>query len=155
MADDPRPAATQKGAADTLNSLLRGELSAVESYDLALGKFDDYPAAAQELRRVRDEHQQTVQLLRGHVAGQGGEPSDGSGPWGSFVAVVTGAASAFGPGTALAALKRGEEHGIGNYQTALDDADLSAESKELIRTQLLPRCEGHLAALESVRAFVA
>jgi uncharacterized protein (TIGR02284 family) len=142
-------------AADELNHLLRGELSAVESYEQALSKFEPYPAAAQELRRLRDEHRDTIRVLREHVTRKGGQPADSSGPWGAFVAAVTGTAKVIGPDTVLAALKRGEEHGIGEYQDALDKPGLPAECRELIRSQLLPRCERHLADLDKVRSFLS
>jgi uncharacterized protein (TIGR02284 family) len=141
-------------AVDALNPLLRGELSAVETYDQSLPKFEEYPAAAQELRRIRDDHRETAQVLRDHVTKFGGTPSDGSGPWGGFAQAVTGAAKLIGPDTTLAALMRGEEHGIKEYQDALEKGDLPAECQELIRTRLLPRCQEHLANLDSIRSFI-
>jgi hypothetical protein len=40
---------------DVCNRLLRGERSAVETYDKAIEKYGSEPAAA-TLRRIRDEH---------------------------------------------------------------------------------------------------
>lgn len=53
------------------NSLLRGELSAVETY------ADTH--AAEDLRRIWDEHQKSVDRLTGNVREMGGEPDKGSG----------------------------------------------------------------------------
>jgi uncharacterized protein (TIGR02284 family) len=146
--------ATTAQAVEHLNQLLRGELSAVETYDQSLPKFEAYPAAAQELRRIRDDHRETCQVLREHVTKFGGTPSDGSGPWGGFAQAVTGTAKMLGPDTTLAALKRGEEHGIKEYEDALESGELPAECQELIRTRLLPRCQEHLANLDSIRSFI-
>lgn len=141
-------------AVDELNSLLRGELSAVETYEQALSKVDEYPAAMQEVRRIRDEHRDASQTLREHVTKFGGTPSTGSGVWGDFAGAVTGAAKLVGPDTTLAALKTGEEHGIRDYESALKKDALPAECKELVRGTLLPKCRAHVAALDSVRSFL-
>lgn len=140
---------------DQLNHLLRGELSAVETYEQSLPKFEEFPAASRELRRIRDDHREASQALSEHVTKLGGTPSDGSGWWGGVAQVVTGTAKMIGPDTTLAALKRGEESGLKAYQTALDAKEgLPAECLELIRTRLLPRCQEHVANLDSIRTFI-
>lgn len=139
---------------DELNHLLRGELAATETYDQSLPRFEEYPAAAQELRRIRDDHRETAQLLRDHVMKFGGTPSEGSGPWGGFAQVVTGTAKLLGPDTTLAALKHGEEHGINEYKQALEKQGLPEECQELIRSRLIPRCQEHIANLDSIRSFI-
>lgn len=147
--------ATTTQTVDQLNHLLRGEMSAVETYEQSLPKFEEYPAAAQELRRIRDDHRETSQVLRDHITKFGGTPSDGSGTWwGGFAQAVTGTAKLLGPDTTLAALKRGEAHGVKDYQKTLEKDDLPAECQELIRTRLLPRCQEHLANLDSIRSFI-
>src|SRR5262245_21413827 len=101
-------AATQT---DTLNSLLRGEISATETYNQALEKFAGRTEEA-ELRRMRDEHRTAANTLRKHVHEHAGGPSTGSGLWGAWAKMVEGAAKTFGHSAALKALKEGEEHGI-------------------------------------------
>lgn len=137
---------------DTLNSLLRGEIAAVETYDQAIEKLTDSDKDydTQPLRRIRQEHADHVAKLQTRIRSYGGEPSDGAGAWGVFANAVQGAAKLMGPQTALAALKQGEEHGIGDYQKALESDDVSTENKHLIRTELLPRCEQHLSALDRI-----
>ena len=136
-----------------LNSLLRGELSAVETYDQGLGKFADHPTAADRLRALRGEHQKAVEVLRDHVTKLGGTPSTGSGPWGTVATAVNAAAKVLGPETVLASLATGEQHGINSYTTALA-AGLPAECETLIRSKLLPQCQTHLAELDAVKALV-
>lgn len=132
---------------DALNSLLRGELSAVETYDQALTKFED-PTVVTDLRRIRGEHSDAAVRLRDQMVRFGGTPAESSGPWGTFAAAVTGTAKMFGPGTALAALKQGEEHGINEYDDALKNEGVNPECKDLIRADLLPRCRRHVADLD-------
>jgi len=132
---------------DALNSLLRGELSAVETYDQAMTKFED-PTVLTDLLEIREAHAHAGVRLREQVVRFGGTPSNSSGPWGTFAAAVTGTAKVLGPGTALAALKQGEEHGINEYDEALANEDVNPECKELIRADLLPRCRRHVAELD-------
>ncbi len=131
---------------DTLNSLLRAELSAVESYEDALARFESEPIA-DDLRRIAAEHWGAVNTLRDHVIGYGGEPSYGSGPWGYFTAVITGAANLIGPETMLLALQRGEEHGISLYEDAACEPDLVDDCRILIAGRLLPQTRTHVQTL--------
>jgi hypothetical protein len=132
---------------DALNVLLRGEVAAVEAYDLVIPKFEGQPQAG-ELLRIRDEHTDAAGVLRERVKHFGGEPVERSGAWGTFTAAVTGAAKILGPATALGALKQGEEYGIGQYENALADPEINSDDKELIRYRLLPRCRSHVADLK-------
>jgi hypothetical protein len=132
---------------DVLNSLLRGEVAAVESYDLVLPKFDGQPQAV-ELLRIRDEHTEAAAVLRERIRHFGGDPAEGSGAWGAFATAIAGTAKVFGPATALGALKEGEEYGIGQYENALADPDVDADDKEVIRYRLIPRCQRHVADLD-------
>src|SRR5205085_947929 len=98
-----------------LNRLIRGELSAIETYRQALDKMKDAPEAT-ELHSMMVEHRSAVQVLRDHVQQRGGSPADSSGPWGAWAKLVEGAAQLFGNAAALNALKEGEEHGIKEYE---------------------------------------
>jgi len=130
-----------------LNSLLRGEISATETFNQALEKFAGRPEEA-DLRQMRDDHREAANTLRHHVRDHGGQPSHGSGWWGGWAKLVEGAAKAFGHAAALKALKEGEEHGIKEYKAALDDRDVAEDCKQLIRGQLMPRCQAHVPTLD-------
>jgi hypothetical protein len=132
---------------DALNALLRGEVAAVETYDQVIPKFDGQPQAA-ELQRIRSEHADAAEILRDRVRHFGGDPAETSGAWGKFTAAVTGTAKIFGAAAALGALKQGEDYGIGQYENALADPEIDTADKALIRDQLLPRCNRHVADLE-------
>ena len=134
--------------APVLNSLLRGEISAAETYDLAIGKFEGRETAA-ELRRIRDEHHAAMSMLRDRVKSSGSEPADSSGAWGTLASAVTGAAMAFGSKPVISALKQGEEHGIRAYQKAIN-SDVSAVSRRLIEMELLPMCRQHVTSLQQL-----
>jgi uncharacterized protein (TIGR02284 family) len=138
---------TVVGRTDTLNSLLRGELSAVETYQQALTKLSDEPGAL-DLRRIEAEHREAVNLLRQHILDHGDQPDSSSGAWGAWAKAVTGTAQVFGKAAALKALKEGEEHGIKSYENALKDKDLDAEARMLIESTLLPQTRAHVPVLD-------
>jgi len=121
-----------------LNRLLRGEMSAVETYEQAMGKCEK-EACAGDMRHMLEQHREAASLLRQHVAQHGEEPSKSSGPWGSFAQMVTGTAKLFGTASTFRALKQGEEHGISEYESALADDSLEPGCRDLINKTLLPR----------------
>jgi len=120
---------------EQLNSFLRGELSAAESYREALAKL---PSAASRstLEECARSHQERVSLLTSEVRRLGGVPAESSGAWGTFAKLVTNSAQVFGEKAAIAALEEGEDHGRNDYQRDLDE--LNAEARALIERQILP-----------------
>jgi hypothetical protein len=120
---------------DKLNSFLRGELSAVETYRQAIEKLADKPEAPM-LNDCMRSHEMRAQLLAEEIRRRGGEPAQGSGPWGAFAKLVEGGATAFGEKAAIAALEEGEDHGRNDYQRDADE--LEADAQSFVRTQLVP-----------------
>lgn len=135
-----------------VNSLLRGELAATETYQQALAKLQ----ASQdvELHRIHAEHREAANTLRKHVHECGGKPEQGSGAWGTWAKLVEGTAKVLGETATLKALKEGEEQGMKEYQEAADADDLSAECRGLIRNQLLPQTREHIATLDRLMTTV-
>ena len=129
-----------------LNTLLRGEMAAVETYTQALGTSDDQEMIA-DLQKIRDEHSRSVRVLRDQVVRFAGTPSESPGPWGAFASAVTGVAKVIGACSALAALRQGEEHGISEYEAAMENEDINPECHHLIRTDLMPTCRKHVEEL--------
>jgi len=132
---------------DTLNSLLRGELAATETYQQALAKVGN-EAEAVELQRIHAEHRDAANTLRQHVRGHGGEPDHGSGAWGAFAKTIEGSAKLFGNAAALRALRQGEESGLSSYESALKDDSLLPDCKNYIRNTLLPQTREHITVLD-------
>jgi uncharacterized protein (TIGR02284 family) len=136
---------------DTLSRLLRGELSAVETYSQALEKVGD-DSGGTTLREIARQHREAANVLTEHLVRFGGKPEDDSGAWGAFAGAVMGTAKLFGNQAAWEALQQGEEHGVNQYEDALDDEHLPEECRILIETQLLPAQRRHVAALKSIQA---
>jgi demethoxyubiquinone hydroxylase (CLK1/Coq7/Cat5 family) len=135
---------------DKLNELLRGELSAVETYDLALRSVRDRDLS-RVLRQIRDSHDHRVTLLFDRLRQLGAEPARGSGAWGAFAKVVQRGADLLGDGAATAALENGEDHGIRLYTQGLDG--VSEETRAFI-VSLLPMQRESRELCLSLRQFV-
>ena len=119
---------------NVLNSFLRGEISAVETYRQALTKLHGTAHAAIIENNLRS-HEQRMNLLTGEVRRLGGTPADSSGVWGTFAKMIEGGAKSLGEKAAIAALEEGEDHGRNDYRRELDKLDPT--TREFVRTRLL------------------
>jgi hypothetical protein len=136
-----------------LNSFLRGEISASETYRMAIDKLGDSEqtmavANAGLLREIQEEHSRAAQTLRDRIQELGGEASDSSGAWGAWASSVQGSMNLLGDKAALKSLKEGEEHGLKDYQAGLEDVD--ATSQQLVENQLIPQQQRHINLLDQL-----
>lgn len=138
-----------KECIDTCNQLLRGELSAVETYNRAIDKFAN-EAETPTLRRIRDEHSDSVAELRQNVISMGGVADTDSGAWGDFATAVQATANFFGDDSAVSSLLQGEKHGKREYEDAIEKDSTMAACRDLMRNQLLPRVCRHIETLENL-----
>lgn len=117
----------------TLNSFLRGEISAVETYSEAIqqsnGEDDDL------LAENRNCHGRRVKLLRETIAEAGGEPAASSGTWGNFTSLMEKGAALISKHMIFAVLEEGEDRGLKMYRNYDEDDDSVAQ---LILAHLLP-----------------
>ena len=134
---------------EELNSLLRGEIAAAETYRMAIDKAADDPQGnVGLLREIQEEHGRAAQGIRDRIREMGGEASDSSGAWGAWAKVVQGTMNLFGDASSLTALKEGEEHGLKDYEQAVRNVDSS--SGQLIQNQLIPAQRRHIDLLEQL-----
>lgn len=139
-----------QGCIDTCNKLLRGELSAIETYSQAQEKFHNQPEE-EVLVKIRSFHSSNANKLREHIVSMHGEPSADSGAWGTFAKAIEGSAKLLGESAALQALIAGEEHGINGYEEALKDTEVMSEIKEVIRRDLIPDLRSNVSALQQLQ----
>lgn len=154
MAIDPTvrettPEALEKSV-DVLNSYLRGEISAVETYQMASTKISE-PSIRSALDECLRSHQERVNLLRTRIQQLGGRPSGGSGIWGGFTKLIEGGAKVFGARAALAALEEGEDYGLKMYRAREELEKLDAESRRITESQLRPAQETTHARMSSLK----
>ena len=120
---------------DQLNSFLRGEISAVETYRQALESLKTSPCAS-NLVQCKQSHEQRVSILSDEIRKLGGIPADSSGAWGAFAKLVEGGATALGEKAAIAALEEGEDHGKADYQR--DVAKLDGNVRAIVEQKVVP-----------------
>lgn len=120
---------------ETLNSFLRGEISAVETYRQAIGHVSDDRIRSQ-LEDCLHDHEHRVEAIRERVEKLGGTPVEGSGVWGTFAKLVQGGADLLGQKSAIQALEEGEDHGLADYQRDMDKTH--GEARRFVRMELLP-----------------
>jgi hypothetical protein len=83
---------------------LRGELSAVDTYDKVIEKFAT-DTKVFELIRIREEHMQSADRLQDNIRHMGGYPDHNAGVWGTFAHAIQTAANLFGEGSAVCTLR--------------------------------------------------
>ena len=143
---------TAEDIIDDINDVLRGELSAIETYRQALDEVRDdhgHDARFQQLARMQHEHEQAAEELRSLVQQMGGTPSRDSGPWGTWSKAVMGTARILGDKSALSALAAGEKSGVEDYQSAMK-RDRTPDSVRHVYRTLLARNQERLDQLEQM-----
>jgi len=135
-----------------LNSFLRGELSAAETYRLALDRLEESQHRPTLIQCSRS-HEERARLLTEAILGRGGNPANDSGAWGSMVRVIERGAAAISEGAAVAALEEGEDHGRDDYLRDLDSLDPSA--RQLVEFAILPEQRRTHDAIRAVKRSLA
>lgn len=121
---------------ESLNTLLKGELSAVESYDKALEKVQR-SKVAELLTQAKNSHAERADRLRDAIVKSGGDPIDSPGTWGSFAKMVTSTASQMGDSAIVAALEEGEDLGSNEYEWKI--LNIHGDNRKLVRDELWPK----------------
>lgn len=140
---------TNKVKNESINEILRGEISALESYEQIFSKIES-DAEKKRLNEFRNEHLAAIDFWKNQAKMQGAVPDSDSGIWGKAVEAFVGTSKLFGNTTALKALKEGEEHGLNNYKDLLDRDDLTVLQKDQIKRQFIPVQEKHINSLNAM-----
>jgi hypothetical protein len=140
--------------ADDMNKLLRGELSAIETYQQALEKERaDFGQETefQQLSSILRDHQQAAGWLKTEIQRTGGTPVDDPGAWGTWSKIVMATAKLFGDKAALKALKEGEESGLKDCEDMLQGGTVPSEGKPLV-AKLAAQQQAHIGVLDGLLA---
>jgi demethoxyubiquinone hydroxylase (CLK1/Coq7/Cat5 family) len=134
-----------------LNSFLRGEISAVETYKQAIDKIKD-PAVRAQLQTCEQDHEKRIQLLRDRITSLGGKPDQGSGAWGVWAKLLQGGGDLLGEKTALSTLEQGEDHGLNDYRKDLDALD--SDTRSWVESNILPKAEQTHGTMSTLKRTV-
>lgn len=105
---------------DELNGLLKGEISAVETYRQALEQIES-PTIRETLQCNQNCHADRANGLAEKVRSLGGEPAQTSGIWGTFAKMMEGGAKVFGDKATIDMLEEGEDKGLADYKKIMED----------------------------------
>lgn len=137
---------------EQLNSFLRGEISAVETYRMVIEKFSMESNSSipdiSKLRQIQVEHTRTAQALRDRIGALGGVAAESAGVRGGWAKFTMEVAKIFGHVTALKMLKEGEEHGMKDLQKGLEELD--GTTAHLLQNQFIPAQQRHIDMLEAL-----
>src|SRR6516225_5611163 len=97
------------------NQFLAGEISAVETFDLALKEITNAKTRS-VVSECKDSHAARVSKLKAQVEKLGGKPADSSGIWGPFAAA--GQSGAASEKEVVALLEESEAERLVQYEVA-------------------------------------
>lgn len=132
-----------------MHSILRGEISAVQSYRQVLEMLRADPEA-HRLEEFVQDHEKAVSYWTDQIGAMGDQPDRDSGVWGSVVEAFTGSAKLMGNTSAIQALKQGEVHGLNEYRDLLENENVTEAQKQFIRETLIPNQERHITSIDAM-----
>ena len=135
---------------ETLEKLLKNELSATETYQQVLDKLraDVALSEAENLMPIYEDHKAAVSSLQALTTRFGGTPTEVSGAWGVWAKLMLDGANILGNEVVLKALLEGEAIGDKDYKEALLDTELPSDIRSLIETKLLLAQQAHISTLD-------
>ncbi len=144
---------TVKIPSEDLDEILRGEISAKEAYTQALEKFEGTPSNF-AIEQIRSEHEQAIDFWKREARDMNLIPETNSGIWGTIVQSFMATSKAIGVEATTRALRKGEEHGLNNYQRMLESTELTRFQKNEIENVFIPRQKRHIKNLDNVLALM-
>jgi hypothetical protein len=129
--------------------LLKGEISAIEAYDKVIDKYYSNTVGLR-LKEIVSDHREAEALLREKLLKRGVPLPESSGTWGVWANLVTRISKSLSEKLAIKVLKEGEEHGVKDYQGALEQESFDPDIKMLIENSLLPRQKEHIKTLDEL-----
>jgi len=137
-----------RNTTEKLKNIYQAEISAMESYTLALGKIRKKPER-DHLEKLKNDHTSAANTFRKQLSDSDKGIPQSSGPWGTLAKTVIGTAKLFGEKPILLALKEGEEHWLKQYQAILKE-DIDASIKSIIRQKLIPQQKRHIESIDQM-----
>jgi len=143
---------TKNAGTAKLKECLRVELSAVETYELAL-KSINHVGLHHTFQEILVSHARRTELLTETIGRLGAESPKSSGIWGAFAKAVQAGADLLGDRTAIASLEEGEDRALKLYTEGLNDCDVT--TRRLIETDLLPEQRRTHELCRTMKKYVA
>lgn len=142
----------QHGEVAALNTLLSGEIAAVDAYNFAMQHIKDVDLIP-TLENCRNSHALRVQSLQNRLFALDSGHLRTAGFWGGFTKFIENCASLFGDKVFLTVLSAGEDFGAEQYNNHLSSLDV--ESRELVESELLPMQNRTFETMRMLCAFLS
>jgi rubrerythrin len=142
---------SEESQTETLNSLLRAELSAAQTYRRLLARTK-WKERKDEIELIARDHQEAADLLGSEITALGGDPDTQVSTWRNLEAIIEGCRDPLSDPMAIKALKEGEKQDLLSYERAMNQVALEPTFKVLIHETLLPRTRAHLPVLDKLLA---
>jgi hypothetical protein len=149
---DNKKTAAVASSIQKLQQCYRNELSALETYEIAL-KSVTHVGLHHTLQEILVSHGQREERLGKELRAAGAELPPSSGAWGLFAKAFQTGADLFGDRAAIAALEHGEEATVALYKDGLDAS--APATRRLLTNDLLPMADHTRAACETLRSYTA
>lgn len=130
---------------EKLNQVLKGELSAIETYNQVLESITDERRYFVE--SFLNEHTDSANRLKRLISQVGGSIEESSGAWGVVAQSFTGLAKVFGDQMAIRALEEGEEIGLNDYENLREFDFVPRTIRSDIDSIFIPRQKRHIEKL--------
>ena len=130
-------ATAQSSNIEYLNGFLRGEITAAETYRIALERLKPNSTFRNQLEAARSSHLERETKLQAKIREIGGAPESSGGVWGAFAKAVESGATMLGDKVAVSALEEGEDRGLREYRDDL--GVLPVDVQQLVTRELLPK----------------
>lgn len=140
------------GTVERLNALLREELAAIKSYQLALVTLDSTLYHGTLLQCCRS-HEVRAELLRGEIVARNGVPVADSCAWGTCARLVESGTYSSADNVTIAALADGEIHRVNDYELELEQ--LETNTRELLENSFIPEQRRAQQAMWDIRQQIA
>jgi len=145
-------AVTSEVSIEKLQDCLRSEISAVETYELALHGVT-HVGLHRALQEILLSHARRTERLRERIERLGGKAPKGSGVWGAFAKAIQAGADLLGDRAAIAALEEGERHGLDLYTAAAARCDV--RTRTFIDEEMLPEQQHTHDLCRSLKDYVS
>ena len=144
---DPQPE-LQRDSGNSLNRLLRHELTAIETYQCVIDTFDG--RLEKQLKPILEGHQQRAAYINDYLLALGKKRSNKVGFWGVLMSMTDSSGTLLDLQTVLIALAEMEGRGVSDYRREL--CNLDDLSRVQVEAELLPGQERAVATLATAKS---